>query len=38
VEHADDGKLPSGPLAGAGGKPTFTSIGDPSNVVKMPEQ
>ncbi len=32
------GKLPSGPLAGAGGKPTLMSIGAPSKVVKMPEQ
>src|SRR5512145_3096965 len=32
------GKSPSGPIAGAGGKPTFTSIGAPSKVVKMPAQ
>ena len=32
------GKSPSGPLAGAGGKPTLMSIGAPSKVVKMPEQ
>ena len=32
------GKLPSGPEAGAGGKPMLTSIGAPSKVVKIPEQ
>src|SRR5262249_7300309 len=32
------GKFPSGPLAGTGGKPTLTSMGAPSKVVKVPAQ